>query len=131
MSPASEHLAFMRGAALSALPPYRSVFLFQLRELAGLIIQAGCHPCPPPASVDPALSVTAPAVSVQGAGSYSFRLNGHESATSLSRFCSSSVIGRLGLRASRITHASASTVSPAPTDIPSSVAPISIPLWSL
>ncbi len=87
--------------------------------------------CPPPAVKDAALTVTAPAVSVQGAGSYFLRLNGNESAISLSRLRSSSVNGRLGLRTSRTTHASASTVRPAPTDIPSSVAPIPLPLWSL
>lgn len=42
MSPAALHLEFMRGAALSALPPFRASFAAQCRELAGLIIQAGC-----------------------------------------------------------------------------------------
>ena len=45
LSPAATHLAFMRQAAASTpLPAYRATFARQAHELAGLIIQAGCHP---------------------------------------------------------------------------------------
>lgn len=45
MSPAATHLAFMRKVAVTApIPSFRAKYARQARELAGLIIQAGCHP---------------------------------------------------------------------------------------
>lgn len=68
MSPSAEHLLFMRDAAQTCLPPYRESFSAQLRELAGLIIQAGCASCPPVGENGSALAVTAPAVPGQRVG---------------------------------------------------------------
>lgn len=60
---------------------------------------------------------------------YFFRLNGNDSAISSSRLRSSSVIGLLAFRASRITHERASTPSPSPIDRPiSSLAAVSAPM---
>lgn len=45
MSPAATHLAFLRTVAASApIPSYRATYARQARELADLIIQAGCRP---------------------------------------------------------------------------------------
>lgn len=128
----AQYLDDLRYLAANSFPENRALFEGCLRDAAALLIGLFSGPvCPPPVVNDDALSVTAPAESGQGAGSYFLRLNGNELAISLIRLRSSSVNGRFGLRTSRITHASASTVRPAPTDIPSSVAPIPLLLWSL
>ncbi|MDR3370694.1 hypothetical protein [Rhodoferax sp.] len=45
MSPAATHLAFLRKVATNApISAYRETYARQARELAGLIIQAGCRP---------------------------------------------------------------------------------------